>query len=667
MKSAMSQQVTGSANSGSSDELFHLVKELDVYLGTEKISQGQSRDAWSLIQPHLERVLDDFYTNVQKRPELAEKLGGSNHVGRLKNAQSKHWKFMFNNSLDMETTERTRAIGDAHVRIGLNSPWFLASYGKVLMDLLPKIVRANKRSPDKLEKMLPIIVARMFLDMIAANAAYSSGKQEQDAAFAIEESDYQNLKGMAATIVNVNDVMLNLAVLQESTTRATNSTQSISAAIEEMVASVEQIAHTSDGASKDAIGTRETVTQAQQGMVTATETMQKIANASAESTSSLTVLSEVSEKITKFLEVIQNIADQTNLLALNATIEAARAGEAGKGFAVVASEVKALANQSAKATVDISANIGALQSGINSIRETFEHTQHAIDTGNETLQTANDQVASAETQVSTVSEKLQEISGILMQQRDVASEVSMNVATVSNDAMKNSESLDSVAGTLQKANDRFVASSQEWFKAESARSLCQMAKVDHVVFKKRVVDTVVGVGEWASKQVPDHHSCRLGKWYDSITEPVIASHPKFKELAGPHERVHSSSIAALKAKEDGRTQEAMNQLKLMDKASLEVISCLDELAEALDEEMRAMERRQFERQPADISNAVLTSGSESRSVTVNNVSSGGIGLEPVSKEDIGRIFVLDYKGKKTSGQIVWSNGVGGGLKFQPDH
>ncbi len=80
-------------------------------------------------------------------------------------------------------------------------------------------------------------------------------------------------------------------------------------------------------------------------------------------------LASGAQKIGEIVGLIRNIAGQTNLLALNATIEAARAGDAGKGFAVVASEVKGLANQTARATEDISTQIGQMQAA----------TQEAVD------------------------------------------------------------------------------------------------------------------------------------------------------------------------------------------------------------------------------------------------------------------------------------------------
>jgi methyl-accepting chemotaxis protein len=137
-------------------------------------------------------------------------------------------------------------------------------------------------------------------------------------------------------------------------------------------------------------------------------------------------LAAATQRIDGVLTLIQTIAEQTNLLALNATIEAARAGDAGRGFAVVAHEVKALAEQTAKATSEIGQNVGMIQTS----------TRNAVDAVREIGNAVRD-----------INEVTSNIAGAVGQQDAATREISVNAQS----AAQGNETLVANIGSLSDA------------------------------------------------------------------------------------------------------------------------------------------------------------------------------------------------------------------------
>ncbi|GAB3116943.1 methyl-accepting chemotaxis protein [Novispirillum itersonii] len=241
----------------------------------------------------------------------------------------------------------------------------------------------------------------------------------------VQGFDREMVKVLETVTSAATELEATARVLSGTAERSAQDATTAAAATEEASVNVKSVAASSDHLATSISHIAERAGQSQ--------TVADRARQAAERTdSTVQSLVEATARISQIIGLINDIASQTNLLALNATIEAARAGEAGKGFAVVANEVKSLANQTAKATGEIGAQITAIQ-------------------------TVSDEVVTAIREIAGVIGEIYALSGdisaAVAEQGEATREIAVNVAEAAKGTQDVSQSVISVTEGARETGD----------------------------------------------------------------------------------------------------------------------------------------------------------------------------------------------------------------------
>ena len=346
-------------------------------------------DRFSRIATAMERLappaLDRLYDKIAATPETAGFFATRTAMRHARDKQVEHWVGMFRGGADSAWLESAQRIGRVHSVIGLDPAWYVGGYASVLGEVIVEMMGGLRGAINKgAARTVASLIKMALLDMQVALSTYAEAEEAArisvvgnvgDALSHMTQGDFtrplealpagfeaiaKDLETMRGNVRNalagVADAARNVDVSAREVRQASDDlahrTERQAASLEEASASLTALTSTVRATADDAAHMHQSVQDAHGDAQAGGRVLGEAVHA-------MNDIHNSAQEIGKIIAVIDGIAFQTNLLALNAGVEAARAGDAGRGFAVVANEVRALAQRSAEAALDIKKLIGA--------------------------------------------------------------------------------------------------------------------------------------------------------------------------------------------------------------------------------------------------------------------------------------------------------------------
>tara|TARA_R110002050_G_scaffold268113_1_gene409970 strand:- start:18638 stop:19831 length:1194 start_codon:yes stop_codon:yes gene_type:complete len=287
------------------------------------------------------------------------------------------------------------------------------------------------------------------------------------------DSARKNVANLVHTLVGgvtqLESATQNMATISKQTADGVMTQQAetgqVATAMNEMAASVQEVARTAKGAADAARNADNEAKAGKQVVIEAMGAIDSLASEVEKAAETLNNLEADIGNIGAIVDVIRGITEQTNLLALNAAIEAARAGEHGRGFAVVADEVRTLAARTQSSTHEIEEMVGRLQQGAKAAVKVMSDGRESAKTSVEKAASAGVALDSITAMITTMDEMSASIASAANQQSSVAEDINRGIVNISQvaehtadgarDTLSAVATMSALSAQLQEAASKF--------------------------------------------------------------------------------------------------------------------------------------------------------------------------------------------------------------------
>lgn len=373
------------------------------------------------VKARIDSITDQFYRNLEHAPGLHRIINAHSSVERLRKTLRTHIIEMFAGVIDDAYIEKRIKIAHVHVKIGLQTKWYLIAFQDLLMSITSIIYEHVRNSDD------------MYATFRAVSKIFSLEQQ-----LVIEAYDNESARV-------IHTAMEEKATLSEQVANSAHHLATISEetniSLRHLTQQTNTIVEIVDKGTEYSLRAAERAKDGNHKLQLMSANIANISSLIETINNDTQSLQQLLQQVGEIITIVTDISEQTNLLSLNAAIESARAGEYGRGFAVVADEVRKLSGQTKNSANHIFTLIQNTNKQVQNLGDSLSSMRHAIRDGYENMKHTEDEFVNLVTAVDDTRSHNRNIQAKITTINTVVNEVEKAFQIVTNSATNLTELL----------------------------------------------------------------------------------------------------------------------------------------------------------------------------------------------------------------------------------